>query len=162
MLPCYGAALLAFAPAVLGWKITLYSQEDCNDYDGDFSYYVIRGSGSMPYCAGVAAESWEIPEGVTCHYYTQNGALGPEDCNGQMKESLSFKVGRGTAKFWVDFDTDDNQRIDGRCNGQLTHFPRASNNGMDFHASTECRNTYWHDPIDGKNQFHIGGYMAWD
>lgn len=32
-----GAALLAFAPAVLGWKITLYSEEDCNDAD-DFSY----------------------------------------------------------------------------------------------------------------------------
>lgn len=33
-----GAALLAFAPAVLGWRMTLYSQEDCNDHDGDFSY----------------------------------------------------------------------------------------------------------------------------
>jgi hypothetical protein len=33
-----GAALLALAPTVLGWKITLYDQEDCNDHGDNFSY----------------------------------------------------------------------------------------------------------------------------
>lgn len=33
-----GAALLALAPTVLGWKITLYDQADCNDHGDNFSY----------------------------------------------------------------------------------------------------------------------------
>ncbi|RSL86958.1 hypothetical protein CDV31_016331 [Fusarium ambrosium] len=157
----FGAALLAFSPAVLGWRLTMYSQKDCNDYDGDFSYYVLKGTGKMTYCVGLGAEAWEIPEGVTCGYYTQNGAVGPEDCHGQMKEALSFKVGRGTAQFWAEFDTDDWQRIDVRCSGRFGGFPRAGNDGSDFRASTECRNTYYHNDGD-KIELTAKGFMAWD
>jgi hypothetical protein len=116
----------------------------------------------MSYCVGLAAEPWEIPEGVTCSYYTQNGAVGPEDCNGQMKEALSFRVGRGNAEFYQEFDTDNAQRIDARCDNRLWGFPRASNDGAYFAASTECRNTYYHEQFNVKNQFKVGGYLAWD
>lgn len=114
----------------------------------------------MPYCIGVAAEAWEIPEGVTCSYYTQNGAVGPEDCNGQMTEALLFKVIRGVAKFWQDFDTNDDQRIDARCGRLMRGFPLTTNN-QDFYQTDGCRNTYYHD-WGKKKQFHVGGYMAWD
>lgn len=116
----------------------------------------------MTYCAGLAAEPHEMPEGVICSYYSQKGAVGPEDCNGQMKEALSFKIGRGNAQFWEEFDTDDYQAIEKRCRQRLINFPRASDGGKDFHASTECRNTYYHEILDEKIQSKVGGYLAWD
>ncbi|KAJ4172945.1 hypothetical protein NW754_003151 [Fusarium falciforme] len=102
-----GATFLAFAPTALGWKITLYDQENCNDHGENFSYYAVTGKGDMDYCVGLAAKPDEVPSNVHCSYFTDKGKVGPLPCDGQSRAAHSVRVFRGEAEFYEQFDRSD-------------------------------------------------------
>ncbi|KAM6505534.1 hypothetical protein FSOLCH5_013710 [Fusarium solani] len=156
-----GAALLALAPTVLGWKITLYDQEDCNDHGDNFSYYVVTGEGDMDYCVGLAATPDEVPSNVHCSYFTDKGRVGPLPCDGQFRAGHSVRVFRGEAEFYEQFDRSDNQPIYHRCYVRLQNIPGAVGETGFVPQSSECHNIYVKYD-GGKIEAEVGGYRVWE
>ncbi|KAJ3544797.1 hypothetical protein NM208_g2856 [Fusarium decemcellulare] len=156
------SALLALCPAVLGWHVTVYNHEDCNDHDGDFEYYIFEGEGGMDY--GVGIEASEFPSNVKCSHYSQSGAVGPNPCEGQFDVAWSFTVVRGQAEFYEEYDTYSGQPIDRRCYGKLHNFGDTLDGDGSLFPADGCRNTYWHgDTVTHeKHQFQVKGLRAWE
>ncbi|KFY50344.1 hypothetical protein V495_00303 [Pseudogymnoascus sp. VKM F-4514 (FW-929)] len=87
------AAALALPANTMGWAITLYSSNPCNDAPGsNWHYWIYEGSGQSP-CVNVGTAP---PAGVSCRHYLNGGATS-EDCGGGFVagQAASFYIRRG-------------------------------------------------------------------